>query len=77
MMGCCTLGYKVRDVNVSGGITTAELSGSFIAWAGMALVIAVIVPEARDINNTGLIALYVPQHQKIVFTWASSVCERP
>ena len=63
------------DYELSG--SEARLRGDFDTFTGQALVIAVIDPVAHGLGGTGLIAVFLPKHQRFVFTWASSVWEGP
>jgi hypothetical protein len=68
----CASDYEVDIVKGE-----ARLSGGFDTWTGMALVVAVIAPEAKGLCGTGLICLFLPKSQRFVFTWASSAWEGP
>lgn len=66
----CASGYELTG-------NEARLVGGFDTWTGMALVVAVIAPEAKGLGGTGLICLFLPNRQRFVFTWATTTWEGP
>lgn len=70
MWSNCGSGYEFA-------LDGAKLIGGSDTFTGMAMVVAVIVPESSAPIKPGLIALLLPRSQRIVFTWTTSVWEGP